>query len=194
MSERTRLVALSRIGSAAASTGTVLSAKDALRLGTACSLRCGEEAVGLMFARPLRAAMATFVTDVALTADEYVAFYGIEHAAGGSSITDVHSVAESVGGARRIALVRGALEATLAERGPRDRWASPVTQCATSIAVNLHESHDALVGILGDVLFSDRRPLDDLRADEDDLGVDLCTLVRMIDAIASDAPLAGRAR
>jgi hypothetical protein len=172
---------LARIVRTVASAGVALDAKDALRLAVAATLRCGDDVVGLMFTRTIRGVVQPVLQQLQLSPDEYVALFGID-----SSLRTTEATAEAVGGnggQRRVKQLAQALEATLCEVNPSQAWASLATRCAASVAVSLEGSHDALVGVMGDVLRSDRRALDEVRAEEEEGSVDLLALATMVDAL-----------
>lgn len=154
---------------------------EVLRFATASSLRCGMEAIEWMYSRSVQPMLMAVAGNCLMTPAEYNLFYGI--ASGTPSTNTLTKVCRTPSGAQRLGSIEKALMCTLKESAQSERWQSDATRCATAVALSLIETDDALQLVIGDVIRTDKRRLDDVRADEDEVGSDVITLVLMVDAL-----------
>ena len=113
---------------------------------------------------------ATAVADAALrlsvTATEFDCIFGI-----GSSPLDpsaTASVAQSSSMKQHTVKLEKAAAHTLAEAVPRQAWLSSTTRVAAYVATHLHGADERVSALLGGVVRSDNRRLEDLFADIED--------------------------
>lgn len=180
-----RKCALNRLRLLAKTSTLTLCDVDLIRFATACALRYPEQAIGFMFSDSVLPRLLCLYPDSAILPAEFDAFFGCTATSSIDTTQALASATRSLGGSSRIHALENALGSTLAEKSQSDRWQSDISKCAAAVALGLERevSHEALRCVVGDVMRTDMRRLDELQVEEDD-NPDVCTVVQMIDALA----------
>jgi hypothetical protein len=180
-----RKCALNRLRLLATTSALTMCDVDLIRFATACALRYPEQAIGFMFSDSVLPRLLSLYPESAILPAEFDAFFGCAATAFSDTTQALASVTRSLGGSARIHGLENALGSTLAEQSQSERWQSDISKCAAAVALGLERevSHEALRCVVGDVMRTDTRRLDELQVEEDD-NPDVCTVVQMIDALA----------
>ena len=159
-----------------------LDDRATLQLSIACAMREPEDVLGLLFP-PNVAKTAARTADInAMTSEEWRAFFGhdINPLRDGGITTAVQS-SEFQG---PIAVIGSALRCTVTEQQQGTRWKRAWTQSLCYLASHLNDPSLALESVLGTIVRSDMRRLEELHCAIDDDGCDTMLMSKVIIALS----------
>lgn len=159
-----------------------LDEKQVLQLAITCAMREAEDVLGLLFPANVAKAALRNQAPVALTADEWRVLFGhdINPLRDGGVSTAVRSEEFQA----PISAIGIALRSTIAEQQQQARWGRAWNQALCYVATHLDEPNSALEAVIGTIVRSDNRRLEDLHAAIDDNGCDTMLMSKIIIALS----------
>ena len=157
-----------------------LDDRQVLQMAIACAMRDPGDVLGLLF--PAHVAKAASKTPSAgLTPDEWRGMFGCEI----NPLRDagVTAAVQSSEFQVPIGTIGTALRCTIAEQQQRARWARAWNQALCYVATHLKAPNDALEAVIGTVVRSDHRRLEELHCAIDDDGCDTMLMARVVIAL-----------
>jgi hypothetical protein len=159
-----------------------LDDKQVLQLAIACGMREAEDVLGLLFPPNVAKAALKHQSVTALTANEWRALFGPEiNPLRDGGITPVVQSAEFQ---QPIVAIGAALRCTVAETSQAQRWARAWNKALCYVATHLHNPGGALEAVIGTIVRSDSRRLEELHCTIDDEGCDTMLMSKLIIALS----------
>ena len=158
-----------------------LDDKQILQLAIACGMRDAEDVLGLLFSPRVAKAALKHQSVVALTPDEWRTLFGYEI----NPLRDggITPAVQSTEFQEPIKAIGAALRCTIAEKEQGLRWQRAWNQALCYLASHLHEPNGALEAVLGTVVRSDMRRLEEMHCGIDDDGCDTMLMTKVIIAL-----------
>lgn len=159
-----------------------LDDKQVLQLAVACAMREPDDVVGFLFPAPVAKAAAKLVAESALTPDEWCDIFGIDlNPLRDGGITKAVQSSEFQG---PIESIGAALRMTVSESQQGVRWKRAWNRALCYVASHLDEPKGALESVIGTVVRSDYRRLEELHGQMDDDGYDTMLMSKIIIALS----------
>ena len=160
-----------------------LDEKQVLQLSLACAMREPEDVLGLLFPPNVTKAAVKHASVAGITPDEWNALFGYEiNPLRDGGITDI---AKSEEFQAPIATIGAALRCTVAEQQQQMRWRRAWNQSLCYLASHLNEPNGALEAVIGTVVRSDMRRLEEMHCAIDDDGCDTMLMTKVIIALSN---------
>ncbi len=153
-----------------------------LQISLACCLRSSEDLLGFLF--PLHVAKAAMArkSTIALTTEEWTELFGVDM----MPLKDcgIGTITHSKEFEPYVSSMSAALRCTIAEKEQGGRWKKPWTQLLSYVSTHHEESTTAIESVLGAIVRSDHRRLEELQCCLDDDGVDVMMMAKALIAIS----------
>tara|TARA_Y100000389_G_scaffold62579_1_gene58618 strand:+ start:5377 stop:5943 length:567 start_codon:yes stop_codon:yes gene_type:complete len=158
-----------------------LDDKQILQMAIACSMREADDVLGLMFPPHVAKAALQNQRVSALTADEWRMLFGHEI----NPLRDggVTEVVKSQEFQTPINVIGTALRCTVNEQQQKQRWGRAWNQALCYVATHMEDPHNALEVVIGAVVRSDMRRLEELHVTIDDDGCDAMLMSKILIAL-----------
>lgn len=158
-----------------------LDDKQILQLAIACGMRDAEDVLGLLFSPNVAKAALRNQSVTALTPDEWRVLFGYEI----NPLRDggVTTAVQSTEFQEPIALIGTALRCTITEHQQGARWQRAWNKALCYLASHLHEPNGAIEAVIGTVVRSDMRRLEEMHCAIDDDGCDTMLMTKVIIAL-----------
>jgi len=159
-----------------------LDEKQMLQLAITCAMREAEDVLGLLFPASVAKAAVRNQASVALTPNEWRVLFGYDI----NPLRDggISSAVRSGEFQLPINAIGVALRSTIAEQQQQARWGRAWNQALCYVATHLDEPNGALEAVIGTIVRSDNRRLEDLPAAIDDDGCDTMLMSKVIIALS----------
>jgi len=160
-----------------------LDDKQALQLSITCAMREPGDVLGLLFPPHVAKAASKNAAIAGITPDEWRALFGYEI----NPLRDggITTAVQSVEFQPPISAIGTALRCTIAEQQQGARWKRAWAQALCYLASHLHEPTGALEAVIGTVVRSDSRRLEELHCAIDDDGCDEMLMSKIIIALSN---------
>lgn len=161
-----------------------LSDLDVFQIAVVSACNTPSEIVEFVFDRTLAKELATQASRAAITRNEWTAlFAGISGTTATADAAVVH-----LGDQKR--RIEGALAYTLQERDQAAKWSQPLAQLLVYVALHASEEvEEKVADVLGEVVRTDARRLEDLRTTMEAEGVDVIVLAEAVRAVGMSVGL-----
>jgi hypothetical protein len=151
-----------------------------MRVVLASGMRSSQETLEFVHTRSIAAQLVQISDKLAITEAELPLFFGSLPQTHNSTLSDALTNNNTAHFKVHTTRIEEALTCTLEEQLPSARWASIGVKCLAVLAVNMVAADEALLSCLGSVIRHDSRRVDDMKAQIEDAGVDIFTLVAVI--------------
>ena len=162
--------------------GSWLSDDECMQIALCCNTREPEDILSFLFNTNVRRSALKNVRELALTASEWTACFGVDSRANrDGGLGQVVKDADFVKKAEKLA---SALRCTISEPMQNASWQRPWTKAAALLSVHSEDPEPMLTSTLGDLVRADLRRLEDLRLEMEEKGVETMLLSQLVVGIA----------
>lgn len=158
-----------------------LDDRATLQLAIACAMREPDDVLGLLFPPHVAKVAGRQAHVTALAPEEWRGLFGHEI----NPLRDggITACVQSLEFQAPIGVIGNALRCTIAEQQQSQRWARAWNKALCYVATHLNEPSTALESVIGTVVRSDSRRLDELHVTIDDNGCDTMLMSKIIIAL-----------
>ena len=165
--------------------GGWLTDVECVQIAISCKVAAPMDLLGLMFPRNVASVLKPHTATLAITDQEWSGLFSndVSHA----HTAEASRILRSPLLQSETHLLQTALRSTIVEATPKIAWQRPVSRVAVYVGMHFVNHEDTISAVLGGVVGSDSRRLDDLRAAMDERGVETMELSSMIAALGAAA-------
>ncbi len=162
--------------------GNWLSDSECVQIAIACACSDALDVLGVLFARHVTSQIAGQIRELAITGEEWAALFA--HDVSHTRTQESSTAAGATMFKGECGKLSQALRSTIVETVQKAAWQRPVTRLAIYVGMHFENHEDAVASVIGGLVRSDLRRLEDLRAEMEDRGVETMDLAQMVVALS----------
>tara|TARA_X000001036_G_scaffold11660_2_gene10174 strand:+ start:2363 stop:2929 length:567 start_codon:yes stop_codon:yes gene_type:complete len=162
--------------------GNWLSDSECVQISIACACTEPLDVLGVLFTRHVTSQISSQIRDLSITSDEWTTLFA--HDISHTRTLESSTAAGADMFKAECTKLSQALRSTIVETVQKTAWQRPVTRLAIYVGMHFENHEDAVASVIGGLVRSDLRRLEDLRAEMEERGVETMDLAQMVIALS----------